>query len=137
MLKTLGIAPPLGTPNPLYSPMGIIALLGIHYSPLIFLTLRAGLRNLPYELMEAAKASGARWKTVLRTVVLPLMTPPLVAGVALAFVSSIGNFGIPALLGIPARYSVLTTLIFRRLAGFGPAPWQRSRSCPFSSESLR
>jgi len=121
MLKSFGIAPPLGTPNPLHSATGIIALLGIHYAPLVFLTLRAGLRNLPFELMEAAKASGARWYTVLRTVVLPLMTPPLVAGVALAFVSSVGNFGIPALLGIPARYSVLTTLIFRRLAGFGPS----------------
>ena len=120
MLKSLDMAPPLGTPNPLHSATGIIFLLGIHYSPLVFLTLRAGLRNLPFELVEAAKASGAKWHYVLRTVVLPLMTPPLIAGVALAFVSCIGNFGIPALLGIPARYSVLTTLIYRRLAGFGP-----------------
>ena len=31
-----------------------------------------------------------------------------------------GNFGINAFIGIPASYSVLPTLIYRRLAGFGP-----------------
>ena len=58
--------------------------------------------------------------TVLRTIVLPLMTPPLLAGIALCFVSCLGNFGIPALLGIPGNYLVLPTLIYQRLAGLGP-----------------
>ena len=57
---------------------------------------------------------------MLRTIVLPLMTPPLLAGVALCFVSCLGNFGIPALLGIPGNYLVLPTLIYQRLAGLGP-----------------
>ncbi len=119
-LKMIGLAPPLGTRNPLYSREGIILLLGIHYAPLVFLTLRAGLRSLPRELIEAGLAAGARRLTVLRTIVVPLMTPPLVAGVALAFVSCVGNFGIPAFLGIPGNYLVLTTLIYQRLAGLGP-----------------
>ena len=119
LLNTLGIAPPLGSPNPLYSRGGIILLLGIHFAPLVFLALRAGLRNLQRELVEAAQAAGAGRFRVFRTVVLPLMTPPLVAGTALTFVSCIGNFGIPALLGIPANYTVLTTLIYQRLAGIG------------------
>jgi iron(III) transport system permease protein len=46
--------------------------------------------------------------------------PSILAGAALAFVTSIGNFGIPALLGIPGRYPMLTTLIYQRLQGFGP-----------------
>jgi iron(III) transport system permease protein len=56
----------------------------------------------------------------MRTIVLPLMTPPVLAGVALCFVSCLGNFGIPALLGIPGNYVVLPTLIYQRLAGLGP-----------------
>lgn len=119
-LKFIGLAPPLGARNPLYSREGIILLLGIQYAPLVFLTLRAGLRALPRELIEAGLSSGARRMTVLRTVVLPLMTPPLVAGTALAFVSCIGNFGIPAFLGIPGQYMVLPTLIYQRLSGLGP-----------------
>jgi iron(III) transport system permease protein len=121
LLKLLGVAPPIGTRNPLYSPEGIILLLGIQYAPLVFLTLRASLRSLPRELIEAGLAAGASRFTILRTIILPLMTPGLVAGVALAFVSSIGNFGIPAFLGIPGRFIVLPTLIYQRLSGLGPS----------------
>jgi len=121
LLKMLGMAPPLGTRNPLYSTGGIILLLGVQYAPLVFLLVRAGLRKLPRELVEAARAGGAGPFTVLRTVVLPLMTPSIMAAAALAFVSCVGNFGIPAFLGIPANYLVLPTLIYQRLAGGGPA----------------
>ena len=121
MLKMLGIAPRLGSSNPLYSAGGIVLLLGIQYAPLVFLTLRAGLRNLPRDLTEAALACSARRGTVIRTIIVPLMTPPFLAGAALAFVSCIGNFGIPAFLGIPANYLVLPTLIYRKLSGVGPS----------------
>jgi len=121
LLNMLGMAPPLGTPNPLYSAGGIIALLGIQYAPLVFLIVRAGLRKLPRELVEAAIAGGAGPFQVVRTIVLPLMTPSVVGAAALTFVSCVGNFGIPAFLGIPANYLVLPTLIFQRLAGGGPA----------------
>lgn len=120
VLGALGLAPPPGTPNPLHSREGIALLFGIHHAPLVFLTVRAGLLALPPELVEAARVAGARPWRVLRTVVLPLLTPALASGIALAFVSAIGNFGIPALLGIPGGYTVLTTLIYQRLAGFGP-----------------
>lgn len=120
-LKLFGAAPPLGTKNPLYSTSGIILLLGVQYGPLVFLLVRAGLRKLPRELVEAARAGGAGWFTVLVTIVLPLMTPSIMAAAALAFVSCVGNFGIPAFLGIPANYLVLPTLIYQRLAGGGPA----------------
>ena len=121
LLNLLGIAPPLGSRNPLYSAGGIILVLGVQYAPLVFLSLRAGLRTLPQELIEAGLAGGAGPLTVLRTIVLPLMTPPLLAGIALCFVSCLGNFGIPALLGIPGNYLVLPTLIYQRLAGLGPS----------------
>lgn len=121
LLRTLGLAPEIGTPNPLYGAGGIMFLLGVQHAPLVFLSVRAGLRALPRDLVEAARASGASRPMVLRTVILPVMTPPLVAGAAIAFVSAVGNFGIPALLGIPAGYTTLPTLIYQRLAGFGPS----------------
>ena len=120
LLKVLGLAPAVGSRNPLYSPWGIALVLGAQYAPLVFLALRAGLRALPAELIEAGLSGGAGPLTVLRTIVLPLMRPPLAAGTALCFVSCLGNFGIPALLGIPANYVVLPTLIYQRLSGLGP-----------------
>lgn len=121
LLNAFGIAPPQGAPNPMYSREGIALLLGVQHAPLVFLALRAGLRGLPREMIEAARAAGAGQPRILATVILPLMTPSLVAGGALAFVSAVGNFGIPALLGIPANYTVLPTLIYMRLSSFGPS----------------
>jgi iron(III) transport system permease protein len=120
-LKLFGLAPAPGSPHPMFGRGGIILLLGIEHAPLVFLALRAGLRAMPRELIDAARAAGAGRFRVLRTIVLPLMIPALTAGALLAFVSSIGNFGAPALLGIPAGYDTLVTLLYQRLAGFGPA----------------
>ena len=120
ILTPLGLAPPLGTRNPLYSPGGVIFLMGIEHSTIVFLSVRAGLRTVPRNLIEAARSAGAGPLRIIVDVVLPLLRPAIVGGAALAFVSSIGNFGIPALLGIPGRYTLLTTLIYQRLSGFGP-----------------
>ena len=119
LLKTLGLAPPLGAPQPLYSPGGIILLLGIQHTSIIFLTLRAGLRAIPQEVVEAARISGARGFRVWWQIIVPLSLPSLAAGIAITFVTALGNFGIPAMLGIPAGYETLPTLIYQRLAGMG------------------
>lgn len=121
MLKMLGLAPPLGSPQPLHSAGGIILLLGIQHASIVFLTLRAGLRQIPADLVEAARMSGARGVRVWAQIVVPLTLPALGAGAAMAFVTALGNFGIPAMLGIPARYSTLPTLIYQRLVGLGPS----------------
>lgn len=121
LLKTLGMAPPLGTPQPLYSAWGISLLLGIQHASIVFLTLRAGLRMIPADLVEAARMSGAGGWRVWAQIVVPLSLPSLAAGAAMTFVTALGNFGIPAMLGIPARYSTLPTLIYQRLVGMGPS----------------
>lgn len=121
LLQTIGLAPPLGTTHPLYSREGVILLLGIQHAPLVFLVVLAALRSLPREMSDAARVSGATSARMLRQIVLPLLAPTLIAAYALAFVSALGNFGIPALLGIPARYTTLPVLIWQRLASFGPS----------------
>jgi iron(III) transport system permease protein len=119
LLKALGIAPPLGSPQPLYSLGGIMLLLGVQHAPLVFLALKAGLAALPRDGVEAARLAGASPLRVFRDIILPLAMPGLIAGGALAFVSGVGNFGIPAILGIPASIFVLPTLIYSRLSSFG------------------
>ena len=121
MFALFGLAPAPGATNPLYSKGGIVLVMGIEHSTLVFLAVRAGLRNLPRDLIEAARLGGAHPLRVARSVILPLALPAILAGAALAFVASIGNFGIPALLGIPGRYTMLTTLIYQRPAGLRSA----------------
>lgn len=119
LLKAIGMAPPLGSPQPLYSIGGISLLLGVQHAPLVYLALRAGLLALPRDAIEAARLSGASSFQVLKDIILPLSVPGLIAGAAIAFVSAVGNFGIPAILGIPASIFTLPTLIYSRFASFG------------------
>lgn len=121
VLQWLGLAPPPGSTHPLYSKWGVMFLLTLQHTPLVFLIVRAALRSLPREMVEAGRIAGAHPSHVLRQIILPLLLPSLIAGFALAFVSALGNFGIPALLGIPARYTTLPVLIWQRLASFGPS----------------
>jgi iron(III) transport system permease protein len=118
LLKALGIAPPLGSPQPLYSLGGIALLYGVQHAPLVYLALRAGLLSVPRDGIEAARLSGAPALRTFRDIVLPLALPGMIAGAAIAFVSCIGNFGIPAILGIPASIYTLATLIFTKFAAF-------------------
>lgn len=121
ILKLIGAAPEPGRTNPLYSAGGVMLLLGIEHMPLVFLAIRAALLGLPQTLVEAARIAGARSVRICSAIILPLLAPAAMAGAALAFAAAVGNFGVPALLGIPGRFTVLTTLIYQRLNGFGPA----------------
>ncbi|MHB2263693.1 ABC transporter permease [Aliihoeflea sp. PC F10.4] len=120
LLNMLGIAPSPGTPNPILGRKGIILLFGVQHAPIVFITLRAGLVGVPADLIEAARASGASSLRAFATIVVPLLRPWIGAAAALAFVSGIGNFGIPALLGLPVNYLTLPTLIYRQMSSFGP-----------------
>lgn len=121
LLSAVGLSPPIGTPHPLYGRGGVIALLAVQHMPLVFLVVLAALRALPREMAEAARVSGAGTISLLTRIILPLLVPSLLAAYALAFVSALGNFGIPALLGIPGRYTTLPVLIWQRLSSFGPS----------------
>jgi iron(III) transport system permease protein len=121
LLNTLGLAPPPGSPNPLLGPGGIILVLGLHHAPLVMILVMAGLKTIPHGVVEAAHLDGASPPRIAQKIVLPLLRPHLVSAALLAFVAAVGNFGIPALLGMPANYLTLPTLIYRRLSSFGPS----------------
>lgn len=121
LLLALGLAPSLGAPNPFHGPGGMVLLLGIQGAPLVLLAIAALQRRLPGELLPAARGLGAAPGVALRRVVWPLLWPGVLAGLGLAYVAALGNFGIAALLGIPGRYPLLTVLIWQRLSATGPA----------------
>jgi len=121
LLGLIGLAPAPGTPNPLLGRGGIILVMALHHAPLVAITLWTGLRSVPHALIEAAQMEGASPATIVSRILLPVLRPQIAAAALLAFVAGIGNFGIPALLGLPVNYLTLPTLIYRRLSSFGPA----------------
>ncbi|MFQ6547692.1 hypothetical protein AADZ90_007015 [Aestuariibius sp. 2305UL40-4] len=85
VLNTLGLAPPPGSPHPLYGRDGVIALLAVRNMSHVFLVALAALRALPREMPDATRIAGAGASTLLRRVVLPLLKPRLLLPVTALF----------------------------------------------------
>ena len=100
----------------IYSAGGIVFVLTVHYFILVFITVAGALERMDASLEEAARASGANTYQIMRQITLPLVLPAILAGGLLAFIGALANFGIPALLGMRARFFVLTTSIYYALA---------------------
>lgn len=105
-------------PWTLYGEGGIVLLLTVFALPVTYLTLGAGLTRVPRSLEEAARLDGADLRVIAMRILVPLLRPYLLAAAMLAFLAALGNFGIPALLGIPARFLMLTTLVYQRVTSF-------------------
>ncbi|MDQ0656325.1 iron ABC transporter permease [Paenibacillus sp. W2I17] len=115
-------------PWSMYSMGGIVFVMGIHHFPLVYMFTLDVLRKIPRDLEWAARAGGASRIEVFRRFTLPLALPGLTAGGLLVFLASLDNFGIPAFLGTPVNISVLSTLIYEKIIGFGPSAFARGAS---------
>ena len=76
-----------------FTPLGILVALTFIGLPFVVRTVQPVLEDLDTELEEAAASLGAnRWQTFW-WVVLPMLTPALLTGFALAFARAIGEYG--------------------------------------------
>ncbi|WP_372630544.1 ABC transporter permease [Cohnella sp.] len=102
---TLGIAMP-----DIYGFTGILLVLTLQMVPLIFMYVSGALKNVDQSLMEAAESMGYKGFAKMRKVLLPLITPTLLAGGLLVFMRSLADFGTPMLIG--EGYKTVPVLIF-------------------------
>jgi len=108
-----------------YTPTGIIIIFGIYYAPYVYMFTASAMKNMDPSLEEAAAISGvSTFKTIFQ-ITLPLILPAIIAGSMLSFVVMLGIYGIPATLGTPERYTVLTTYIYELLSS-APADYNRA-----------
>jgi len=76
-----------------FTPLGITVALTFIGLPFVVRSVQPVLETLPREIEEVAATLGAdRWQTFQR-VILPALTPALVAGVSLSFARAIGEYG--------------------------------------------
>ncbi len=78
--------------------------------PFFYVLTGAGLRRIDAGLAEAAQSLGARARDVMLRVVLPQLTPALIAAALLTFMTSMASFSAPLFFGGDVR--VLTLEIF-------------------------
>ncbi|OQY30600.1 MAG: iron ABC transporter permease [Anaerolineaceae bacterium 4572_5.1] len=92
--NTLGIA----IPN-IYGFAGILLVLTLQLYPLIFLYVSGALKNVDNSLLEASENLGCSGIRRFFIIVIPLITPTLLAGGLLVFMRALADFGTPMLIG--------------------------------------
>lgn len=98
VLRALGWANPpnwLNDPTWIYPGLVLVGIWGIGGAVIINL---AGLQNVPTELYDAAKIDGAGWRSQMRHVTLPLMTPIIFYSLTLGLVEVMQYFLVPFVL---------------------------------------
>jgi putative spermidine/putrescine transport system permease protein len=86
------VAGPFGAQSPGYGLPATICTLAYLWFPYMVLPIFAGLERLPDSLLEAAGDLGARPGRTVRTVVLPMAFPAVVAGSIFTFSLSLGDY---------------------------------------------
>ncbi len=111
----------LETPNWFaYGAFPIALVTGIHYSPFAYIMIGGILRNMDANLEEAAMMLHASQGRIMRKITIPMVLPAILSTFLLVFSSAMSSFAVPQFLGLPVRYQVLTTQLFRTLNGLNP-----------------
>ena len=100
-----------------YGEFPIILVTGLHYAPFAYILIGGILQNMDANLEEAAMLLNASRFKIIRKVTLPIVLPAIFSAFLLTFASSMSAFAVPAFLGTPVRYYVLTTQLYRTLNG--------------------
>lgn len=110
LTKTLELV--LGLEEAPYEFSGLKGILFVHaYTQYVYfyMNVSIAIRHIDWYAIEAARNLGASKKQVLMTVILPFIRPALLASSVMTFMTGIGSFSAPSIIG--GSYKVLTTQI--------------------------
>jgi len=105
----------------IYGHWGIVFVMMLYSYPIAYMVTLGPLKQMNPSLEEAAQISGAGTLRTLRDITAPLMLPSIGGSALLIFMSMMANFGIPAVIGFPRRYYVMTTQIYLNILNFDKA----------------
>lgn len=112
-LEATGLTPPDWLA---YGQFPITIILALHYTPFVILLFGSALRRFDSQLEDSARILGAKRHQVALQIILPLMRPALLSSMVLIFAKCLGEFGVPYVLGLPVKFEVLSTSLFRSVA---------------------
>lgn len=102
----------LGLNLNIYSFAGLVWVETSFLFSFVLLTAMASLDTIDSSLEECARLSGASELRVFFDIIIPLIKPAILNGFLLTFLATMSSFGIPALIGGPARIYLITTQIY-------------------------
>src|SRR5262245_24322168 len=107
-------------PINIYSVAGLVFVMALYYSPIVFLFVAGALRSMDPALEEASRIHGVGALCTPIRGTLDVVAPAITSSARLVFLYAAGQFGIPAVIGIPMHYEVITTRIWVGLGYFPP-----------------
>ncbi len=116
LLALYGEDSPIGL-HAAYTQAAVVLALLFVTLPFVIRAVQPVLLELDQEMEEAAASLGAGNKRIFRSIILPNLSPAIIAGCALAFARAIGEFGSLVLLtgNIPFDTQVASVYIFGRI----------------------
>ena len=110
-LRMLFSLPDVPGPLNVYTLPGMIWVLTSFYYPYAFITISRAMEKMDPTLEEASRVSGASPLGTVFRITLPMMTPSLLAGALLVFISAASCYGIPSIIGTQGNVNTVTTRI--------------------------
>ena len=99
----------------IYGFNGIMLVFVTQLFPLVFLYVQGAMRKMDASLMEASENLGCTGFKRFFKVVLPLISPTVLAGALLVFVRAMSDFGTPMLIG--EGYRTFTVILYNEFVG--------------------
>lgn len=94
----------------IYGFAGILLVLTLKLYPFIYLYVSGALKSIDSALIEAAESLGCSGIRKVVTVILPLITPTILAGALMVFMNAMADFGTPMLIG--EGFNVMPVMIY-------------------------
>ena len=99
-----------------YHKWGVILMQSIHFACMNTLFFTNALEDFDGKLYDCGRDLGANAFFVLKDILLPLLSPAILASFFLSFLRALSDFGTPIIIG--GRYSTLATEIYLQIIGF-------------------
>ena len=112
----------------IYTFWGLAFVVSISALPYVFIFTTAALSAVGSDMTDAARILGATVTQTTLRVTLPLVLPAILAGGVITFLEAIASFGTPALIGLPARFPVVST----QLWAFFSFPIKLQAACAYA-----
>ncbi len=99
-----------------YHQWGVVLMQSIHFACMNTLFFTNALEDFDGKLYDSGRDLGANAFFVLKDILLPLLSPAILASFFLSFLRGLSDFGTPIIIG--GRYSTLATEIYLQIIGF-------------------
>jgi sulfate/thiosulfate transport system permease protein len=121
LLAFYGPDSPIGV-NVAHTQVSVVLALLFVTLPFVVRAVQPVLLELDREMEQAAESLGARRVTVFRRIILPNLTPAIIAGAGLAFARAVGEFGSLVLItgNIPFETQAASVFIFSQVESDNP-----------------